>query len=85
MPWYQTRTASPLLRLIGAALLALALLAARTLRARAIAGPIDGDPIAWLLALASFVLASGGATLTVMGRHLCDQVAFARRWSRYSA
>lgn len=82
--WTPHRNVRLALRPIGVVLLALAYLAARTLRARALAGPIAGDPLAWLLAAASFVLMSGGATLAVIGHHLFDQVAFARRWSRYS-
>jgi hypothetical protein len=72
-----------LLRAAGALLLALAYAAAAVLRARALAGPIMGDPLAWLLAAVSFVLASGGAALLVVGRHLFDHVEVARRWSRY--
>jgi len=83
MPWHRTRTANLALRLLGAALLVLAWLAARTLRARALAGPISEDALAWLLAAATFVSASGGAALAAMGNHLFDQVQIARRWSRY--
>jgi hypothetical protein len=83
MPWYQSRTARHALRLLGVALLALAWLAARTLRTRAIAGPISGDALAWLLAMASFVLATGGAALALLGNHLFDQIQVARQWSRY--
>jgi len=82
--WSRTRTASLGLRLAGVLLLALAYAAARALRARAVAGPVAGDPLAWLLAAASFVSASGGTALAVMGHHLFDQVQIARRWSRYA-
>jgi hypothetical protein len=72
-----------MLRFAGAVLLALSYVAAMALRARALGGPITGDPLAYLLAAVSFMLGSGGAALLVLGRHLFDHVEVARRWSRY--
>ena len=82
MPWFQTRIGSLTLRLGGVALLALAYAAAHGLRARAIAGPIMGDPLGWLLAAVSFLLGSIGAASLAMGRHLFDRIEVSRRWSR---
>ncbi|WP_156022275.1 hypothetical protein [Sphingomonas sp. UNC305MFCol5.2] len=52
------------------------------LRARAIAGPIDYDPTAWLLAPIAFLCGSAGAAFLFVGPHLFDPVKIAKRWRR---
>jgi hypothetical protein len=80
MPWYEKNGASLALRLAGVALLGLAWFAASLLRSRALAGPVEGDPVAFLLAGATFVCGSGGALLGLLGRHIFDRVEVSRRW-----
>ncbi|WP_294054935.1 hypothetical protein [Sphingomonas sp.] len=71
------------LRLAGVALLVLAWLTAVTLRARVLAVPAERDGLAYFLAAATFLSASGGTLLATLGRHVFDRVEVARRWSRY--
>ena len=83
MKWHERKGAGPAIRLLGAILVALAYFAATALRRRALAGPpLDGDALAWLLAAASFLCASCGAAMALLGDHLFDPVMVARRWSR---
>ena len=79
MAWYERKYAGPLLRLTGVALLALAAGLGRHIFAAA-------DPNAKLRA-APYVMAliwisslCAGAALTVLGRHLFDQVELPARW-----
>jgi len=63
-------------------MLALAYAGARTLLAWGAAGRIEGSVVAFLLAMAAFLLFSAGITLAVLGAHLFDQVRISRRWRR---
>ena len=68
------------LRVVGLLLLCLAALIGR----RLFAVPDSGakyDPIAYLLALIGMSSACAGAALTVLGRHLFDQVELPARWT----
>jgi hypothetical protein len=82
MNWHERASAKVLLRLAGVALLALAWAMAEALRRRALAGPVTGDAPAYLLAALSFVGASAGAALVLMGGHLFDKIEIAARWGR---
>jgi hypothetical protein len=84
MAWHERKWASALLRLAGLALLCLATFVAR--RLFGIAHPEARlNPLDYLLALIGFASASTGSALTVMGRHLFDQVALSARWTIYRA
>ena len=82
MPWYERKSVGLLLRLGGIALLVLAFLAARMLRMQAIAGSIEADATAWLLAAIAFLCGSAGAAFLFVGPHLFDPVKIAKRWRR---
>lgn len=82
MAWHRKNGANLLLRASGAMLLALSYLCGDWLRARAAAGPIDGDPLAFMLAAATFLSASGGSLLVILGTHIFDQVEVAFPWYR---
>lgn len=80
MTWYRKNRVNLMLRASGAALLWLAYFGGTWLRGRAAAGPIDGDAAAFALAAATFLCASGGSLLLVLGVHIFDQVEVASRW-----
>jgi hypothetical protein len=80
MPWHEKSGANILLRLIGIGILALAYAAAASLRGRALAGSLDGDALAYLLAAATFLCGSAGAALTFLGTHIFDRVELSQRW-----
>jgi len=82
MPWHEKTGANILLRIIGVGALALAYLAAMSLRSRAAAGSLDGDAFAYLLAAATFLCGSAGAVLTLLGTQIFDRVAISGRWRR---
>lgn len=71
-----------LLRLAGLILMAIAAGAVTLLRERAVGNSIEGDPLAYLLALLSFLGGSGGLTLAVLGSHIYDRVEISSRWRR---
>src|SRR5579872_6676532 len=82
MDWHERASAGWLLRLAGLGLLGLAVAGGWGLHIRALAGAVRGDALAYLLALLTFVCASAGAGLAVMGAHIFDQVDVAARWRR---
>jgi hypothetical protein len=82
MIWHERLSGKILLRLGGLGLLGLAWAVAHILRQRAMAGPLTGQPIAYLLAMLMFVFASAGAALAFVGSHLFDKIDVAARWSR---
>jgi hypothetical protein len=82
MNWHEKAGANVLLRLAGVALLALAWAVGEALHRRALAGPVNGDVLAYLLAALTFVCATAGAALAVMGSHIFDQIEIAARWGR---
>ncbi len=85
MPWHQKTGASVLLRVAGAGILGIAYLAGASLRSRAIAGPVNGDPFAYLLAAATFICGSAGTVLAALGAHIFDRVVVSQRWRRPSS
>ena len=82
MAWYEKSGAGALLRVAGLATLAVAYVAGASLRSRALAGALDSDPFAYLLAATAFLCGSLGSGLVVLGRHIFDRVEISRRWSR---
>jgi hypothetical protein len=79
MHWYERKYASLLLRLAGLLLLAVAVLIGRHLFGVADpSGKIRAG--AYLLALIGMASACAGAALTMLGRHLFDQVELPARW-----
>jgi hypothetical protein len=80
MPWHQRTGASLLLRIAGVGILALAYFAAAALHSRALAGALERDPLAYLLAAATFLCGSSGAGLVALGAHVFDRVEVAQRW-----
>lgn len=80
MAWHDRKYADPALRLAGLALLCVALLVARHL----FAVPDPQGKVtasAYLLALIGMASACAGAALTVLGRHLFDEVELSARWT----
>ena len=71
MRWRQAKWTNLILRLIGLALLCLAVLIGRRLFAVPNAHAKE-RPLVYLLAAAGMASACGGAVLTVIGRHLLD-------------
>lgn len=82
MAWHRKSSGNIVLRVTGAVLLVGASLCGSWLRDRAALGLIDSDPIAFLLAAATFLSGSGGALLLVLGAHIFDQVEVASPWYR---
>jgi len=82
MNWHERAGAGWLLRLSGLGLLGLAVAGGWELHLRAMAASVRGDALAYLLALLTFICASAGAGLAVMGAHIFDQVEVAARWRR---
>jgi hypothetical protein len=82
MDWHQKRGASALLRMGGLGILAIAWAAGTALARRAATPGIDSDPLAYFLAVVTFLGGSFGSVVTVLGRHIFDRVEIARRWSR---
>ena len=76
----QQRRITRWLRPIGLTLIAIAYAAATSLRDRARAGPLAGDPVSYLLAALLFVCAATGAALVLMGKHVFEEVEVAPRW-----
>jgi hypothetical protein len=80
MAWHKRKYAGPALRLAGLALLCVAVLVGRHLFAAS-------DPqgrvraSAYLLALIGMASACAGAALSVLGRHLFDEVELSERWT----
>lgn len=74
------RHADLALRSAGLLLLGLAALIGRHLFAVPDSGAMH-DPIAYLFALIGMGSACAGAALTVLGRHLFDQVELPARWT----
>ena len=79
MRWRQAKWTNLILRLIGLALLCLAVLIGRRLFAVPNAHAKE-RPLVYLLAAAGMASARGGAVLTVIGRHLLDPVPLSSRW-----
>lgn len=82
MQWYRRTGAGLLIRIFGLMLMALAAAATALLRARALHGSVERDPIDYFLALASFFGGTGGLTLALLGGHIYDRVEVSRRWRR---
>ncbi|MCW3849417.1 hypothetical protein OF829_19430 [Sphingomonas sp. LB-2] len=82
MVWYEKAGASLLLRVAGVGTLAIAYFAGAALRSRAGTVALNSDPVAYLLAATTFLCASFGSILTVLGKHIFDKVEVSRRWSR---
>ena len=80
MAWHDRKYADAALRLAGLASLCVAALVARPLFAAA-------DPqgrlraSAYLLALIGVISGCAGAAMTVLGRHLFDEVELSARWA----
>lgn len=82
MIWYEKKGASTLLRFAGVGILATAWFAGTVLRSRVGTVSPNGDPVAYLLAAATFLCGSVGSLLAVLGNHIFDKVPVSRRWSR---
>ena len=82
MAWHRRTATNLSLRAAGVMLLAVAYLCGTWLRADACMGPIDGSPIDFLLAAVTFLSATGGSLLLILGAHIFDRVEIAPRWHR---
>ena len=82
MAWHQKAGVNLLLRAAGTALLVVAYLCGAALRARALAGPLNKDALAYLLAAMTFLGWTGGFALLTLGNHIFDQIEIAQRWHR---
>ena len=80
MVWHEKTGANLLLRVGGGGLLAIAWLAGAALRSRVGRVDLNSDPLAYLLAAATFLCGSLGSILALLGTHIFDKVAIARRW-----
>ena len=79
MAWHRRKAAGPILRLIGAILLATAWMVGKYLFCAPTTAP---DAIDGMLALILFTSASAGSALLVLGAHLFDAVARPSPWQR---
>jgi hypothetical protein len=79
--WHEETVAKLGLRAAGLVLLAFAYWAGTALFHR-FAGSLVHPPLEYLLALVTFVCASVGSAMTIMGHHLFDQVEVSSRWVR---
>jgi hypothetical protein len=80
MAWHDRKYADAGLRLVGLALLSVAVLVGRHL----FAAPNPQGKVtasAYLLALIGMASACAGAALAVLGRHLFDEVELSERWT----
>jgi len=80
--WHRRPWAGPLIRLLGLALIALAVAVGRALFARSGASPAELGVRDWLLALVDFASASVGGGMLLAGAHLFDQIEVSARWRR---
>jgi len=79
MAWHQRKNANVGLRLLGLVLLTLGVMLGR--RLFAVADPqAKFTLVAYLRGLLAFAGTSSGAALTLLGRHLFDQVELSARW-----
>jgi hypothetical protein len=79
--WHEEVVAKLGLRAAGLVLLAIAYWTGTALFDR-FAGSLVHPPLEYLLAVVTFVCASAGSAMTVMGHHLFDQVEVSSRWAR---
>lgn len=71
-----------LLRILGLGLIALTVFAVRHLYAMVHLPPAhDGSPAEMAIGAVAFLSASLGATLTVLGAHIFDEVEISPRWA----
>lgn len=83
MERWRTRRADRVLRLSGLVLLAVAGVALRWLTALHVP-PQSAGLLAYGLGAVTYVTASSGAALVMLGRHLFDEVAISPRWGRHA-
>lgn len=78
--WAAGRRGDVLLRVGGLLLLALSVLAIRTLVREQAGARFDPGLAAFVLAATGFLGGSGGTALMVLGHHLGDEVELSERW-----
>jgi len=78
----QRLTGDILLRLAGAALLALAYTGFGVLRGLTLRDPVHMDVEQWALGAFLFLSMTGGIALLILGRHLRDRIPLSARWAR---